>query len=220
MKILSINVGRPKIIIIDGVPTKTAIFKQPPSGAVKVTKLNFEGDQQADLSVHGGPDKAVYVYSWENILYWRRQLRREDLGPGSFGENLTVEDLPDNEVAIGDELEAGTARFQVTQPRLPCFKLAAKMGLPGFPKVFLESGRTGFYLRVLKEGFVSAGDSISRIALPAPRRVTISEFTKLYRTHEASDDFLDKIISLEALPEIWKEWLRGKFPSRVSEGEI
>ena len=220
MKILAINVGRPKIILTDGVPTKTAIFKQPTSGAVKVTKLNFEGDQQADLSVHGGPDKAVYVYSWENILYWRRQLQREDLGPGSFGENLTVEDLLDNEVAIGDELEAGTARFQITQPRLPCLKLAAKMGLPGFPRVFLESGRTGFYLRVLKEGFVSAGDSISRVALQAPQRVTISEFTKLYCTHEASDDILDKITSLEALPENWKQWLKRKFPSRVSEGEI
>jgi MOSC domain-containing protein YiiM len=176
----------------------------------------LQGDQQADLSVHGGPDKAVYVYSWDNTLYWRQQLQREDLGPGSFGENFTVEELLDDEVAIGDELEAGTARFQVTQPRLPCFKLVAKMGLPHFLNVFLESGRTGFYLRVLKEGFVTAGDSITRIEVEASRRVTISEFTKLFRDHEASDDLLERISNLKALPEKWKDWLRHKFPSRLS----
>jgi MOSC domain-containing protein YiiM len=214
MKILSINVGLPKTLLIDGKPTQTAIFKQPIAGAVKVTKLNLQGDQQADLSVHGGPDKAVYVYSSANILYWRRHLQREDLGPGSFGENLTVEELLDEEVAIGDELEAGTARFQVAQPRLPCFKLAAKLRLPDFPKVFLESGRTGFYLRVLKEGLVSAGDPIRRIEARDPRRVTVADFTKLYRDHDAPGDLLARALSLDALPEGWKDWLRRKFPSR------
>jgi len=213
IKILSINVGLPKAVLIDGEQIQTAIFKAPTAGSIKVTKLNLKGDQQADLSVHGGPDKAVYVYSWENILYWRQQLQREDLGPGSFGENLTVEGLFDEEVAIGDELQAGTARFQVTQPRLPCFKLAAKFGLPGFPKVFLQSGRTGFYLRVLEEGVISAGDSIRRIEVQGPRRITIAEFTKLYRDHEASNDLVADALSLETLPESWKDWLRRKFPS-------
>ena len=216
IKILSINVGLPKAVLIDGEQIQTAIFKAPTAGSMKVTKLNLKGDQQADLSVHGGPDKAVYVYSWENILYWRQQLQREDLGPGSFGENLTVEGLLDQEVAIGDELEAGTARFQVTQPRLPCFKLAARIGLPGFPKVFLQSGRTGFYLRVLEEGVISAGDSIRRIEVQGPRRITIAEFTKLYRDHEASNDLVADALSLETLPESWKDWLRRKFGSRFS----
>jgi MOSC domain-containing protein YiiM len=213
IKILSINVGLPKAVLIDGEQIQTAIFKAPTAGSMKVTKLNLKGDQQADLSVHGGPDKAVYVYSWENILYWRQQLQREDLGPGSFGENLTVEGLLDQEVAIGDELEAGTARFQVTQPRLPCFKLAARIGLPGFPKVFLQSGRTGFYLRVLEEGVISAGDSIRRIEVQGPRRVTVAEFTKLYRDREVSNGLVVDALSLEALPESWKTWLRRKFPS-------
>ena len=213
IKILSINVGLPKAVLIDGEQIQTAIFKAPTAGSMKVTKLNLKGDQQADLSVHGGPDKAVYVYSWENILYWRQQLQREDLGPGSFGENLTVEGLLDQEVAIGDELEAGTARFQVTQPRLPCFKLAARIGLPGFPKVFLQSGRTGFYLRVLEEGVISAGDSIRRIEVQGPRRVTVAEFTKLYRNREVSNGLVVDALSLEALPESWKTWLRRKFPS-------
>ena len=216
MKILSVNVGLPKTVLINGQPTQTAIFKEPTDGAVKVSKLNLRGDQQADLSVHGGPDKAVYIYSWENILYWRQQLQREDLGPGSFGENLTVGELLDHDVAIGDMLETGTALFQVTQPRLSCFKLAARMGLPGFPKVFLESGRTGFYLRVLQEGVVTAGDPIRRIEVQGPRRVTIENFTKLYRDRKSSNDLVADALSLEALPESWKDWLRRKFGSRSS----
>ena len=212
MKILSINVGLPKTVLIDRMPTPTAIFKEPASGAVKATKLNLQGDQQADPSVHGGPDKAVYVYSWENILYWRQQLQREDLGPGSFGENLTVEGMLDHEVAIGDELDAGTARFQVTQPRLPCFKLAARLGLPEFPRVFLASGRTGFYLRVLEEGVISAGDAIRRVEAKGARRVTVAEFTTLYRDRHPSNGLVADALRLEALPESWKDWLRGKFP--------
>ena len=211
MKIISVNVGLPQTMLIEGKPVETGIFKHPVSGAVKVARLNFQGDQQADLSNHGGPDKAVYAYSWENILYWRRRLRREEIGPGWFGENLTVEDLLDDAVAIGDQLIAGTARFQVAQPRLPCSKLEARMGMPGFAKLFLESGRTGFYMRVLEEGFVSAGDSIGRIEAETPRRVTDAEFIRLHRDHEAPADLLQEILKLRAVPERWKDWVRRKF---------
>ena len=159
MKVLSINVAEPRVLTVAGERVETGIFKTPVRGRIHVGTLNLEGDRQADISVHGGPDKAVYVYSWENTLFWRQALKREGLGPGSFGENLTVEELREGEVAIGDELRIGTARFQVTQPRLPCFKLALAMDLPDFPKTFLESGRTGFYLRVLEEGEIQSGVS-------------------------------------------------------------
>ena len=160
MKILSINVALPRVVSVRGKQVETGIFKIPVSGPIAVRKLNLAGDGQADLSVHGGPDKAVYLYSWDNILHWKKALQRDDLGPGSFGENLTVEGLGENEVAIGDEFAIGTARFVVTQPRLPCFKLALALETPSITKTFLESGRTGFYLRVLQEGVIQAGDAI------------------------------------------------------------
>lgn len=140
MKVVSINVSLPRAVSVHGQEVETGIFKVPVTGPVVVRELNLEGDGQADLSVHGGADKAVYLYPWDNILYWRKALSRDDLGPGSFGENLTVEGLGENDVAIGDEFAIGTARFRVTQPRMPCFKLALASRHPASPKHFWRAG--------------------------------------------------------------------------------
>lgn len=210
MKIISINVSLPRLVSIHGKEVETGIFKAPVSGPVQVRTLNLDGDGQADLSVHGGPDKAVYLYSWDNILHWRKILQREDLGPGSFGENLTVDEFGENDVAIGDEFAIGTARFVVTQPRLPCYKLALALETPSIPKTFLESGRTGSYFRVLQEGTIQAGDPICPLPSREPVRVTIAEFVQLYREKRATREQIKRILSLGALPEDWKDWLLRK----------
>jgi len=190
----------PRVVSVHGKQVETGIFKAPVSGPVVVRELNLEGDGQADLSVHGGPDKAVYLYSWDNILHWKKALHREDLGPGSFGENLTVEGLGEDEVAIGDEFAIGTARFMVTQPRLPCFKLALALETPSITKTFLESGRTGCYLRVLQEGVMQAGDPIYPLPSRESARVTIAEYVELYGSKSATRDQIRRVLSLAALP--------------------
>jgi MOSC domain-containing protein YiiM len=210
MRIISINVSLPRLVSIHGKEIETGFFKVPLSGPVAVKRLNLQGDAQADLTVHGGPDKAVYVYPQEHIQFWKKVLKREDLGPGSFGENLTVEGLAENEVAIGDEFSMGTARFVVSQPRLPCFKLALALETPSIPKTFMESGRTGFYLRVLEEGSIQAGDPIYSLPSHEQERVTIVEFVELYRIKCATRDQIRRILSLAALPEDWKDSLTRK----------
>jgi len=212
MKLLSINVSMPQLVRIHGKQVETGLFKVPVSGPVAVNKLNLQGDGQADLSVHGGADKAVYAYPWENILHWKEALQRDDLGPGSFGENLTADGLSEAEVAIGDEFAIGTARFLVTQPRLPCSKLALALETPSIGKPFMESGRTGFYLRVLQEGAIEAGDSIYPLPSREPARVTIAEFVGLYRAKRATREQIRNLLSLAALPEDWKNRLTGRTP--------
>lgn len=214
MKLISVNVSLPKVVTVGGQHVETGIFKKPVSGPVKVRAHNLQGDRQADLSVHGGPDKAVYVYSRKSIEYWRTELNRDDLGPGTFGENLTVDELLDNGVAIGDELEIGTARFLVTQPRLPCFKLGIALGLPDFPKQFHRSGRNGFYLRVLREGTVEAGDAIQKIESADGTLITIAEFVRIATSKSFRQTDLERVLSLPALPRSWKTHLTEKFQAR------
>ena len=160
MKLISVNVSKPKPMSSQGKTVLTGIFKQPVEGRVHVGRLNLEGDQQADLSVHGGAHQAVYVYPFEHYRVWQNELGRNDLSFGQFGENFTVSGLLENQVCIGDVFRIGSALFQVTQPRVPCFKLATKMESTQFPKLFMATARTGFYLRVMEEGDVEAGDSI------------------------------------------------------------
>ena len=214
VKLLSVNVSLPKVVTASGERVETGIFKKPVAGPVAVKTLNLEGDLQADLSVHGGPDKAVYVYSWKNFEYWREALRRDDLGPGTFGENFTVDELPENEVSIGDELEIGTARFLVTQPRLPCLKLGIALARPDFPRVFHHSGRNGFYLRVLQEGKVDAGDAIRKIEPSNGSRMTIAEFVRIAISKSFTAEELDRVLSLPALPRSWKDHLAAKNQAR------
>jgi len=171
--VLSVNVGRPRSVRVGDRTVRTAIAKAPALLRVRVGRTNLEGDRQADLRVHGGPNKAVYAYDLSGYARWEAELGRA-LPHGQFGENLTVEGLPETEVRIGDVYRVGSALLQVSQPRSPCFKLALHMGRPDFPAAFLASGRTGFYLRVLEEGDVGAGDSIALVERD-PRALTVLE---------------------------------------------
>jgi MOSC domain-containing protein YiiM len=160
VKLVSINVGRPRELIWQGEKVLTSIFKEPVAGRVRVGRLNIQGDEQSDLEVHGGEDKAVYAYPSEHYVFWREQLPGVALPWGVFGENLTVEGLLEGSVHIGDRFRIGSAEFVVTEPRMPCFKLALRFGRSDMVKRFLRSGRTGFYLAVLKEGEIGASDAI------------------------------------------------------------
>jgi MOSC domain-containing protein YiiM len=160
MKLLSVNVGLPRELDWRGHRVRTSIWKSPVEGPVRVHRLNLEGDQQSDLSVHGGAEKAVYAYPSEHYEHWRRELSGMDLPWGAFGENFTLEGLLEGALRIGDRLRVGSAEFVVTQPRLPCYKLGVRFDREDMVKRFLKSGRTGFYLAVLREGAVSRGDPI------------------------------------------------------------
>jgi MOSC domain-containing protein YiiM len=160
MRLVSVNVSLPRAVEFRGGTVTTSIFKESVGGRVLVRRLSLEGDWQADLGSHGGLNKAVYAYPLEHYAWWSQELGRDDLRPGQFGENLTLEGLKEDTVQLGDVFRVNGTLLQVTQPRYPCFKLGIKMGDPLFPRRFLASGRTGFYLRVLQEGQLGAGDSI------------------------------------------------------------
>jgi MOSC domain-containing protein YiiM len=162
MKLLSVNVGQPREVEWRGEAVLTSIFKKPVTGRVRVATLNIEGDRQSDLSVHGGTDKAVYAYPSEHYAFWRKELPGIEFPWGAFGENLTTEGLREEDVHIGDRLRIGNAEFAVTEPRMPCFKLAIRFDRPDIVKRFMRSGRTGFYVAVLREGDIGAGDVIER----------------------------------------------------------
>ncbi|MCZ6660877.1 MAG: MOSC domain-containing protein [bacterium] len=172
MKLLSVNVSLAKEVPYKGKTITTGIFKEPVEGRVMLRELNLDGDGQADLKAHGGTYKSVYVYSIENYNYWKRELGRDDFTFGQFGENFTVEGMLDDEVHIGDIFRVGDALVEVTQPRVPCFKLGLRMGMVEFPKLFHKGERPGFYLRVLEEGEVGAGDVFERVETD-PERVTV-----------------------------------------------
>jgi MOSC domain-containing protein YiiM len=174
MQVNSVNVGLPRNVEWRGQIVQTSIFKEPVAGTVRVGRLNIEGDQQSDLTVHGGAGKAVYVYPSEHYSYWRQELPDADLPWGAFGENLTPTGLLEEDVHIGDRLGIGSAEFVVTQPRMPCFKLTIRFSRADMIKRFLRSGRSGFYLAVTKEGEIAAGDAISVISRH-PDAITIAE---------------------------------------------
>jgi len=179
MKILSVQVGRPRSVTHRGREVRTAIFKEPVLFPVAVRRLGLAGDVQADLRVHGGPDKAVYAYDEGGYLHFRRALARE-LPFGQFGENLTVAGMPETEVRLDDVYRAGSALLQVTQPRSPCFKLGIRMEMPSFLKMFLESGRTGFYLRVLEEGELAAGEAVELVSRDASAPTVLEAVRRAY----------------------------------------
>jgi MOSC domain-containing protein YiiM len=166
VRLVSVNVGLPRHVEWRGRRVRTSIWKEPVGGRVRVTRLNVEGDRQADLRVHGGPDKAVYAYPSEHYAYWRRELPDVDFPWGAFGENLTTEGLLETGVRVGDRLRAGSAEFVVTDPRMPCYKLGVRFGRDDMVKRFMASGRSGFYLAVLAEGDVAAGDPIELVPGP------------------------------------------------------
>jgi MOSC domain-containing protein YiiM len=161
MKVLSLNLGLPRYVEWGDQIVRTSIFKEPVTGRMRVDRLNIEGDRQSDLTVHGGVEKAVYVYPAEHYALWRQELPGADLPWGAFGENLTTTGLAEDDVRIGDRFAIGSAELVVTQPRTPCFKLTIRFGRADMIKRFYRSGRSGFYLAVAKEGEIEAGDEIS-----------------------------------------------------------
>ena len=211
MKLVSVNAGLPREVRWSGKAVATSIWKEPVSGPTRASVLNLEGDRQADLSVHGGADKAVYVYPSEHYGYWRRELQGMQLPWGSFGENFTTEGLSE-EFRIGDRLRIGSAEFTVTQPRMPCFKLAIRFGRPDMVKRFMKSGRTGFYLSVAREGEVTAGDPIALDARPG-ESLSVADIVRLYTADSDNQQMLMLATRLAGLPESW----RGYFKKRLWE---
>jgi MOSC domain-containing protein YiiM len=184
-------------------------FKEPVAGRVRVSKLDVAGDQQSDLSVHGGIDKAVYAYPSEHYPFWREKFPDMDLSWGVFGENFTTEGLLEETLHIGDRLRVSSAEFVVTQPRMPCFKLGIRFNQPDMVKRFLESGRTGFYFAVLKEGEIAAGDSIELLEKDE-HNVTVADIVNLYREDATNQDMLHRVSELPLLPNGWREYFRKR----------
>lgn len=207
MKIVSVSVGLPREVEWNRKVVRTAIFKTPVDGPVHVGTLNLNGDQQADLSVHGGVDKAVYAYPSEHYSFWREELSGTDLPWGWFGENLTTEGLLEDNVFVGDRFRIGSAEFVVTQPRMPCFKLGIRFGDPSIIKRFLRSGRSGFYLAVLKEGELTAGDAID-LSTRAKDSLSIADITGLYSADVVDEKLLRRASELPSLPLSWREYFR------------
>ena len=207
MKIISINVGRPRLVEWNDQIVSTGIYKTPVDGRVMLRTLNLDGDRQADLTVHGGPTKAVYLYPAEHYNHWRDELPGMELPWGMFGENLTTEGLDESNINIGDRFRLGSAEVMATEPRMPCYKLGIKFGRPDIIKRFLTSGRTGFYLSVQREGEVGAGDEIELIARDA-NNVKVADITGLYSINKGDVEMMRRAIAVDVLPESWRNHLR------------
>ena len=207
--ILSLNVGEPRKVPYLAGEVLTSIFKSPVEGRRAVRRHNIDGDRQSDLTVHGGPNKAVYCYPSEHYPYWRGQLPAHDLSVyGNFGENLTTAGLLETDVFIGDIYRAGTAVLRVTQPRMPCFKLGIRFNLPTMVKLFWKSGRSGIYFSIVEEGEVAAGDSLERIAR-GPEEITVSDIVRLYRGDETSPELFERALRAP-ISGSWKEEIRER----------
>ena len=187
------NVGAPQSIEVRHGVVLTSIFKSAVKGRVAVRRHNLDGDRQSDLTVHGGPYKAVYCYLGEHYGFWREQLPETDFTPGMFGENLTTEGLTEEEVCIGDQFRVGSAILQVTQPRMPCFKLALRFDRPDMVKRFWHSGSSGIYFSVVEEGDVAAGDPIEKVS-SAARGVSVANVVRLYRGEEDDPELLERAL--------------------------
>jgi len=210
-KLLSVNVSLPRDLEHKGKIVRTGIFKEPVQGPVMLGTLNVDGDGQGDPRVHGGPYMAVYSYRIEDYDYWKRKLKRDDFTFGQFGENFTIEGLDENDVHIGDVYKVGEAVIKVTQPRAPCSKLGIRMGNARFPKMFLASGRVGFYSRVLQEGMVAAGDPIERLET-GPERMTVREVLNLLYFDLDNVEGAERALRTGALSPNWSK----HFAERVS----
>jgi len=209
MKLISVNVGLPREVTVSGKTVRTSIWKKPVQGPVHVSTLNLDGDQQSDLTVHGGIDKAVYLYPSEHYSYWRTQLPDVDLPWGAFGENFSTEGILEDQVKVGDRIRVGSAELIVTQPRMPCFKLGIRFNRRDMVKRFLESKRTGFYLVVIREGEVESGDAIE-FTERQETGVTITEIVNLYSADSQNQELLRRATELPALPQSWKSYFRKR----------
>jgi MOSC domain-containing protein YiiM len=212
MNVVSVNTGLPREVMWRGRRVTTGIYKQAVEGRVALRKLNLDGDRQADLSVHGGKDKAVYCYPIEHYDYWKKELPGHELPMGMFGENFTTDGLLEDSVHLGDRFSVGSAEVVVTQPRLPCYKLGIRFQSDDMVRRFLASGRTGFYFAVIREGEVGAGDEIIEISRD-DNAVPVSEITRLYIAKRYDDEDVRSVrgaLLVAALPENWKGYFRER----------
>ena len=207
MKLISLNVGLPRIVESNGEPVTTGIFKEPKQGPVMLRTLNLDGDRQADLTVHGGVSKAVYGYPVEHYEFWKRELPEMELPFGMFGENFTTEGLVEDALNVGDRFRIGEAELMVTEPRMPCYKLGIKFGRTDIIRRFLQSRRTGFYFAVVKEGEVEAGDEIELLSRDS-NDISIADITRLYAFEKDDLQTLRRAVKLEALSDSWREYFQ------------
>jgi MOSC domain-containing protein YiiM len=205
MQVISVNVGLPREVSWKGKTVTTGIFKEPISQRVMLRTLNLDGDGQADLTVHGGVDKAVYAYPSEHYGYWRNELPDVALSWGAFGENLTIAGLAEDAVNIGDRFRIGTAEVMVSQPRMPCYKLGIKFGRTDIVKRFLASRRTGFYFSVIQEGEVGANDKLELVHQDE-NQITVADITRLYLRETNDLEQLHRVVQLSALPASWRDY--------------
>lgn len=217
MKIVSVNVGLPREVSWKDKKVTTGIFKTPVDGPVRLRRHNLDGDKQADLSVHGGPTKAVYAYPSQHYSYWRKELPGIELPWGSFGENLTTDGVDEESVHIGDEFRVGSARVVVTEPRMPCYKLGIRFGSDDMVKRFLRSQRTGFYFGIVEEGQVQAGDEMELLS-KHPLGLSVAEVTRLYSTEKTNTALLRKALSVSALPEGWRGYFKRQLEKLQGQG--
>jgi len=216
MKVLSLNVGLPREVTWQGKRVTTGIFKEPIQERVMIRTLNLDGDQQADLTVHGGVSKAVYAYPSEHYNYWRSELPGMDLSWGMFGENFTTEGFLEDAVYIGDRFRIGETEVMVTEPRMPCYKLGIKFGRADIIKRFLASRRTGFYFAVMREGMVGAGDDVELIEREQ-QEISVADVTRLYAFDKDDVKSLRRAIQVEALPESWKGYFQHRLEKQTEQ---
>jgi MOSC domain-containing protein YiiM len=216
LKIISLNVGLPRLVLRGEEPVSTGIFKEPVAGRVRLRNLNLEGDRQADLSVHGGPAKAVYLYPSEHYEFWQRELPDIDFSWGMFGENFTTTGFRETESNIGDRFRVGSAEVMITQPRMPCYKLGIRFGRTDIIRRFLASERSGFYLSVSKVGEVAAGDEFELIEKNTSG-VRVVDVTRLYSSDKGNVDLLRRAIATEALPESWRSYFQERLEKLIDK---
>lgn len=214
-QLLSVNVGLPRDIEWQGRTVHTGIWKDPVQGRCRVRRLNLEGDGQGDLAGHGGEQRAVFVYQIDSYRYWQEHLKRSDFVHGQFGENFTVDGLPDHTVCIGDRYQIGSAVFEVTQPRVTCYRVGIRMNEPRMPALLTSSGRPGFYFRVLQEGDVGAGDAIVKVG-EAKERMTVAEINALLYLPHHAPELLRRALQIEALSSGWRSSFEALLESRAS----
>jgi MOSC domain-containing protein YiiM len=215
MTVVSVNVSTPKQVRIREGTVLTSIFKSPVEGRVAVRRHNIDGDRQADLTVHGGPYKAVYCYPGEHYRFWREELPEMTLTPGMFGENLTTQGLSEDNVYIGERFRFGSSVLEATQPRMPCFKLGIRFGRADMVKRFWQSGRSGVYFSVIEEGDVASGDPIERVHR-VDDGISVADVVRLYRGDEKSAELLERALR-SSLSGSWKQELWER--RAVSENE-
>jgi len=203
LKLLSLNVGLPRQVNFQNELVTTGIFKEPVMGRVRLRKLNLDGDKQADLTVHGGADKAIYAYPQEHYNYWKKELPEMSLPWGMFGENFTTQGMFEETVNVGDQFQVGTARVVATQPRMPCYKLGVKFGRMDIIRKFLASGLTGIYFKVMKEGDLEQGDEIKLIKKDE-NNVTIKDIVRLYTVNKDDLQTVERAVKVKDLPNGWK----------------